>query len=72
MWITCPAVDRGLIRMHAPGGAGKLSLDQDRLVCFVMCVFQKKCVEGDVVRLVGIQCYRGIRHVDILPCRGNR
>jgi len=35
-------------------------------------VFQKKCVERDVVRLVGIQCYRGIRHVDNLPCRGQR
>ncbi|KAK7364536.1 hypothetical protein VNO80_13273 [Phaseolus coccineus] len=32
----------------------------------------KKCVEKDVVRLVGIQCYRGIRHVDNLPCRGQR
>ncbi|QCD94452.1 small subunit ribosomal protein S13 [Vigna unguiculata] len=32
----------------------------------------KKCVERDVVRLVGIQCYRGIRHVDNLPCRGQR
>nr|ACU16557.1 unknown [Glycine max] len=32
----------------------------------------KKCVERDVGRLVGIQCYRGIRHVDSLPCRGQR
>ncbi|KAK2358786.1 ribulose-1,5 bisphosphate carboxylase/oxygenase large subunit N-methyltransferase, chloroplastic [Trifolium repens] len=32
----------------------------------------KKLVERDVVRLVGIQCYRGIRHADGLPCRGQR
>ncbi|CAJ2649757.1 small ribosomal subunit protein S13, mitochondrial-like [Trifolium pratense] len=32
----------------------------------------KKLVERDVARLVGIQCYRGIRHVDGLPCRGQR
>ncbi|XLQ99972.1 hypothetical protein S83_066171 [Arachis hypogaea] len=32
----------------------------------------KKCVERDVGRLVGIQCYRGIRHVDGLPCRGQQ
>ncbi|KAJ1432096.1 Ribosomal protein S13 [Sesbania bispinosa] len=29
-------------------------------------------VERDVGRLVSIQCYRGIRHADALPCRGQR
>ncbi|KAK7261255.1 hypothetical protein RIF29_15528 [Crotalaria pallida] len=32
----------------------------------------KKCVDRDVGRLVSVQCYRGIRHVDSLPCRGQR
>lgn len=32
----------------------------------------KKLVERDVGRLASIQCYRGIRHVDGLPCRGQR
>ncbi|KEH30752.1 ribosomal protein S13P/S18e [Medicago truncatula] len=32
----------------------------------------KKLVQRDVGRLVGIQCYRGIRHADSLPCRGQR
>ncbi|OIV89416.1 hypothetical protein TanjilG_21910 [Lupinus angustifolius] len=32
----------------------------------------KKCVDRDVARLVSVQCYRGIRHVDSLPCRGQR
>ncbi|KHN00724.1 Small ribosomal subunit protein S13, mitochondrial [Glycine soja] len=30
MLIACHAADRGLIQMHAPGGAGKLSPDPDR------------------------------------------
>ncbi|KAE9595517.1 hypothetical protein Lal_00031098 [Lupinus albus] len=32
----------------------------------------KKCVDKDIARLVSVQCYRGIRHVDSLPCRGQR
>ncbi|EXB44328.1 Small ribosomal subunit protein S13 [Morus notabilis] len=32
----------------------------------------KGYVERDVRRLVDIQCYRGIRHSDGLPCRGQR
>jgi len=41
--------------------------------CFVFfSLFQKKLVQRDVGRLVGIQCYRGIRHADSLPCRGQR
>ncbi|KAK4264771.1 hypothetical protein QN277_025901 [Acacia crassicarpa] len=32
----------------------------------------KRCVEKDIERLVSIQCYRGFRHVDGLPCRGQR
>ncbi|XP_061342752.1 small ribosomal subunit protein uS13m-like [Gastrolobium bilobum] len=32
----------------------------------------KKMVEKDVGRLVTVQCYRGIRHADGLPCRGQR
>lgn len=29
-WITCPAADRGLTLMRAPGGVGKLTQDRDR------------------------------------------
>ncbi|KAK7315374.1 hypothetical protein VNO77_33920 [Canavalia gladiata] len=32
----------------------------------------KKSTEREVGRLVSIQCYRGIRHADNLPCRGQR
>ncbi|CAI0466583.1 unnamed protein product [Linum tenue] len=32
----------------------------------------KRCVSGDVQKLIDSGCYRGIRHVDMLPCRGQR
>ncbi|GLT84996.1 hypothetical protein SLE2022_031990 [Rubroshorea leprosula] len=32
----------------------------------------KRCVKGDLDRLINIQCYRGFRHQDGLPCRGQR
>ncbi|XVF36846.1 hypothetical protein REPUB_Repub19eG0093700 [Reevesia pubescens] len=30
------------------------------------------CVTADITRLKGLQCYKGIRHEDKLPCRGQR
>lgn len=35
-------------------------------------MFQRRCIKNDVERLVDIQCYRGIRHSQGLPCRGQR
>ncbi|KAI4357010.1 hypothetical protein L6164_000989 [Bauhinia variegata] len=32
----------------------------------------RKVVEKDVQTLVSIQCYKGLRHMDGLPCRGQR
>ncbi|KAH9727499.1 Small ribosomal subunit protein S13 [Citrus sinensis] len=32
----------------------------------------RRCIKNDVERLVDIQCYRGIRHSQGLPCRGQR
>ncbi|KAJ7965624.1 Ribosomal protein S13 [Quillaja saponaria] len=32
----------------------------------------KRCVQRDIERLMSIQCYRGYRHIDGLPCRGQR
>ncbi|XP_022768237.1 small ribosomal subunit protein S13, mitochondrial [Durio zibethinus] len=32
----------------------------------------RRCVIADISRLKGLQCYRGIRHEDKLPCRGQR
>ncbi|XP_021284523.1 small ribosomal subunit protein S13, mitochondrial [Herrania umbratica] len=32
----------------------------------------RRCVNADMTRLKGIQCYKGIRHEDKLPCRGQR
>ena len=35
-------------------------------------MFQRTCVERDVKRLIDIRCYRGARHSDGLPSRGQR
>ncbi|XVE55399.1 hypothetical protein DITRI_Ditri03aG0155500 [Diplodiscus trichospermus] len=32
----------------------------------------RRCVIADITRLKGLQCYKGIRHEDKLPCRGQR
>ncbi|KAJ4849985.1 hypothetical protein Tsubulata_004881 [Turnera subulata] len=32
----------------------------------------RRRVKSDVQRLIDIQCYRGYRHADTLPCRGQR
>ncbi|CAN1305790.1 Small ribosomal subunit protein S13, mitochondrial [Linum perenne] len=32
----------------------------------------KRCVSADVQKLIDSGCYRGIRHIDMLPCRGQR
>lgn len=32
----------------------------------------RRCIKNDIGRLVDIQCYRGIRHSQGLPCRGQR
>ncbi|XWS23802.1 hypothetical protein CRYUN_Cryun28dG0046800 [Craigia yunnanensis] len=32
----------------------------------------RRCVNADITRLKSLQCYRGIRHDDHLPCRGQR
>ncbi|XP_044510330.1 small ribosomal subunit protein S13, mitochondrial [Mangifera indica] len=32
----------------------------------------RRCIKNDIGRLVDIQCYRGIRHQQGLPCRGQR
>ena len=34
--------------------------------------FQNNQVTKDIARLMEIQCYRGIRHSQGLPCRGQR
>ncbi|KAA3478633.1 hypothetical protein ERO13_A06G041400v2 [Gossypium hirsutum] len=32
----------------------------------------RRCINADITRLKGLQCYKGIRHEDKLPCRGQR
>ncbi|KAK8542665.1 hypothetical protein V6N13_136778 [Hibiscus sabdariffa] len=32
----------------------------------------RRCVNADITRLKSLQCYKGIRHEDKLPCRGQR
>ncbi|OMO72859.1 Ribosomal protein S13 [Corchorus capsularis] len=32
----------------------------------------RRCISAGITRLMAIQCYRGIRHQNKLPCRGQR
>lgn len=32
----------------------------------------RRRVNSDIQRLIDVQCYRGYRHADMLPCRGQR
>lgn len=39
---------------------------------FFFCEFQRRFNALNIKRLKEIQCYRGIRHIQGLPCRGQR
>ncbi|GAV76224.1 Ribosomal_S13 domain-containing protein [Cephalotus follicularis] len=45
---------------------------RDELSRYLIGEDLRRCIRNDIARLVGIQCYRGIRHADGLPCRGQR
>ncbi|KAM7257490.1 hypothetical protein ACFE04_013231 [Oxalis oulophora] len=45
---------------------------RDEVSKYLLAEDLKRVVRGDIERLMNIQCYRGIRHVAGLPCRGQR
>ncbi|XP_065880484.1 small ribosomal subunit protein uS13m-like [Euphorbia lathyris] len=66
-------VDLSIENKHTKDLTGlELHFLKDEVSKYITGQDLKRCVQGDIQRLMGVQSYRGYNHACSLPCRGQR